>query len=322
MRITERQIRKIVREMALKSLNIAKAQPMERSEETDEPEYYGSPDEAGMFADQHPVGRNPFSAEEFYSATQKTWGREQYKRYAARQFERFPIGLNVFIVPGAAGRDVYNLVGRNDTERFTDPADPVANAVARRIIEKHFPDVPIDGSDFNILLLTGVQLSIDSSGWPSIPTIGLDLKNFLAGDGVYNTFHALFDGGPLDEYAIQLRNLADDITSIVAPGKAYYEIYKMRNNPMYGLFRVRTLQLGRVDDAREMGNELATVALVRNTVPVRPEEFPTHDINGAEIPEVYRQHGIRLATEMIPYLETIRDLHIGLAGKTVVGKHA
>jgi hypothetical protein len=323
MKLTERQIRKIVREMALKSLNITKAQPMERGEG---PEFYGSPDEAGMFPPD-PVYKtsNPFTAEEFYSSAQRTWGRESYKKYAARQFERFPVGLNVFLLPGAAGKDLYGLVNPDHTERFTVPDDPVANAEGRRIIAKHFPEVSIDGSDFNILILTGLRHKRAERGeeYSLTPYTSDTPKEFLEGEGVYNTFHSLFDGGPFDDYVVVLRNIADEIETIVAPGLEPEEtVYEMRNSPLYGLFRVKTLLRGAVQGAREMGNELAVVALIRNTVPVRPEEFPTHDIYGAEISEAARQRGMDLAREMIPLLEAIRDLYRNLAGKTIIGKPA
>jgi hypothetical protein len=323
MKLTERQIRKIVREMALKSLNITKAQPMERGEG---PEFYGSPDEAGMFPPDPGHGyktSNPFTAEEFYSSAQRTWGRESYKKYAARQFERFPVGLNVFLLPGAAGKDVYELVNPDDTGRFTVPNDPVANAEGRRIIAKHFPDVPVEDSDFNILILTGLLHKQDPSSekYSLVPYTSSPPKEFLKAEGVYNTFHSLFDGGPFDDYAVDLRNIADEIETIVAPGiKPGETVYGMRNSPLYGLFRVKTLLRGEVQDAREMGNELAIVALIRNTVPVRPEEFPTHDIYGAEISEAARQRGMDLAREMIPLLEAARDLYRNLAGKTIIGK--
>jgi len=317
MRITERQIRKIVREMALKSLNITKAQPMERGEG---PEFYGSPDEAGMFPpDPIYKASNPFTAEEFYSSAQRTWGRESYKKYAARQFERFPVGLNVFLIPGAAGKDVYELVGHDHTGRFTVPDDPVADAAGRRIIAKHFPEVSIDGSDFNILLLTGLRhkRALQGEEHSLVPYTSDTPKEFLEGEGVYNTFHALFDNGPFDDYAVSLRYLADEIASIFALGEG---IYSIRNNPLYGLYRVKTLLRGDVTGSVEMGNELAVVALIRDTVPVRPEEFPTHDTDGAEIPEKDRQRGIELAREMIPHLEAARDLYRNLAGRTIIGK--
>ena len=52
---------------------------------------------------------------------------------------------------------------------------------------------------------------------------------------------------------------------------------------------------------------------------MRPDEFPTHDMNGAEIPDDRRQMGINLVREMIPFLEDARDSWRELAGKTIIG---
>jgi len=75
----------------------------------------------------------------------------------------------------------------------------------------------------------------------------------------------------------------------------------------------------RINNLRELVNELCTVALIRNTVPVRPDEFPTHDMYGFEIPEEERNKGIDLVNQMIPFLELARDSWRDLAGKTIIG---
>jgi len=329
--ITEKQLRHLIREMALKGINITRAQQMDNSEVSD---IYRSPDESGVFPTLYypnypsTLLSPELSAEDMYQATVRAWGRESYKSYAARQFERFPIGLNVFLVPGAKGEKSLRF---NVEKRFTDPDDPAMNEKGLRIIRQHFPDVPIDNDDFNIVLLTQKA---------DINTLGVDPnkdqvpppKVFLDTQGVYNTFHALFDRGILSDrvqgsggitgHQTAMKVLTDKICAIVG-AEGYSKQKKLlvmgENSPLNSVFRLRTLRMKRVEDSSELANELFTVALIRQTVPVRPEEFPTHDINGVEIPEEKRQEGIDLVNQMIPLLENARDSWKYLAGKTIIG---
>ncbi len=333
MRITERQLRRLVREMvremALKGINIARAQKM------DDPEalgVYRSPDESGVFPPvYHPyphsdiLAKHELSVEDMYQATVRTWGREAYKSYAARQFERFPIGLNVFLVPGAKGR-------KEGSKRFTDPDDPAMNEEGLRIIRQHFPDVSIDNDDFNIVLLTQ-KVEMSMPGVDPKKDLVPPPKAFLDTQGVYNTFHALFDRGILSDrvqgpgggstgYLTAMNVLTKKICAIVGAdnhSKQKKLLNMGENSPLNGVFRLRTLRMKKIEDASELANELFAVALIRQTVPVRPEEFPAHDINGVEIPEEKRQEGIDLVNQMIPLLENARDSWKYLAGKTIIG---
>ena len=321
MRITEKELRRIIREMALKGINIARAQQMD---DTTGRQYYNSPDESGVFPKLSSPDFVPqVSAEDMYQATVRTWDRDSYKTYAARQFERFPVGLNVFLVPGAKGEAIDLLGG---VSRFTRPDDPVANAEGLRIIRQHFPGAQIDDDDFNILLLTRRAHLIGASGLKKDDIVPPP-RVFLNTEGVYNTFHALFDNGILQRERLAMSNQVDGVCAIVAGLKVIkydYQAFKKllsigQESPLNGVFRLRTLRMKKVQDTSELRHELFTVSLIRQTVPVRPDEFPTHDMNGAEIPDDRRQMGINLVREMIPFLEDARDSWRELAGKTIIG---
>ena len=319
MRITERDLRRLVREMALKGINIARAQQMD--DETSGG-LYRSPDAEGIFQPRDEFESllpNKFSADDFYRASVRTWGRDSYKSYAARQFERFPVGLNIFLVPGAKGFEHYGEVVDG---RFTELDDPRMNEKGLEFIRRHFPDVQIDADDFNIVLLTGRALpilnlqspdSIDTSKDPVAPP-----RSFLDDQGVYNTFHALFDGGILQNLSVS--NLGEEVCNIVAGTGDVESLLMMgAGSALNQIFRLRTLKMKRITNVEEVGNELATVALIRQTIPVNTENFPTHDMNGVEIPEDARAEGIKFVNIIARKLELARDAWRILSGKTIIG---
>ena len=90
-------------------------------------------------------------------------------------------------------------------------------------------------------------------------------------------------------------------------------------SPLNQIFRLRTLKMKRITNVEEVGNELATVALIRQTIPVNTENFPTHDMNGVEIPEDARAEGIKFVNIIARKLELARDAWRILSGKTIIG---
>jgi len=331
MKLNEKTLRRMIKtsleEMALKSMKVGMPKKLPAGIESsyfETPEEYEAKkiadipaqkkyyEEQGIEWDPKRSMGKTWTSEESYAAAMKTWGRKSYMSYAERQFEKFPPGLNVFVIPQSAGSV--------PTSRFTYPDDPEANAEGLKIIAQHFPDAQIDPKDFNMLILMPKIAEVgDRSKSPVLPP-----AEFLSADGIYNSFHALFDSGPLGEICENIRYLVSDVIEMICGHDAYSreaeEIARMGEaSPFAKIFRLKTLRMKKLNDAGEIAPELCTVALVRNTIPVNIENFPTSDINGREFTPEELNKGTMLLEDIAVGLEAARDAYVDLVGKTIIG---
>lgn len=317
MKLNEKALRRMIRtslkEMALKSLQVGMPREMPPGEESI---YFRTPEQINADTSRGDSGIGPeWSSEESYGAAMKTWGRKAYATYAARQFERLPIGLNVFVIPQAADEAPYN--------RFTAPGDQKANQDGLRIIRNHFPDAQIDIDDFNVIVLIPkyTELRADFESPTAIP------KYFLDFDGIYNTFHAFFDGGILDKITSKIYDNVMEILEMIGGKNEDLEQYAVhrqelirmgKESPLARIFRLRTLRMNRLTADVEIVPELCTVALIRQTIPVNID-FPPTDSTGREFSPEEISRGTALLEEIALGLEDAKNAYIDLAGKTVIG---
>jgi hypothetical protein len=317
MRISEKAIRRIIRssleEMALKTMQVGLPRPMAPGQETP---MYMTPEEFAV--SDMSVGQPNWTSQESHAAAMKTWGRKSYESYAKNQFERLPIGLNVFVLPKTGAHRTYS--------RFTDPDDDGSNTVCMNIIRRHFPDAQIDPDDLNIVILTPHWEELSNRTGPVTSP-----ADFLQFDGIYNTVHALFDSGPLGDICDEIREDVSRVVYLIAgvPEGEFISNEKLNRvigsrtkqpqSPLNGIFRLKTLRSGRLNDEAEIAPELCTVALIRNTIPVNIEAFPSENIDGVEFtPEEFNE-GMSLLEDMAMKLESARDAWQRLQGKTIIG---
>jgi len=318
MKMNEKTLRRMIKtsleEMALKSMQVGLPREMPAGEES---VYFRTPEQinADKSLGDHGIGPD-WSSEESYAATKKTWGRKTYASYAARQFERFPIGLNVFVIPQAADEIPYN--------RFTDPNDQQANQDGLRIIRRHFPDAQIDSDDFNVVVLIPKYSELRGDLYASPAALP---KYFLDWDGIYNTFHAFFDGGILNEITSNIYDNVMEILDMIGGKNEDLEQYAVhrqglikmgKESPLARIFRLRTLRMNRLTADVEIVPELCTVALIRQTIPVNID-FPPTDSTGREFSPEEILRGTALLEEMALGLEDAKNAYKDLAGKTVIG---
>jgi hypothetical protein len=317
MRISEKAIRRIIRrsleEMALKSMQVGLPRPMATGQETP---VYMTPEEYA--ASDMSIDQPSWTSQESHAAAMKTWGRKSYESYAKNQFERLPIGLNVFVLPKTGAMPTYR--------RFTDPDDDGSNRAGMNIIRQHFPDAQIDPDDLNIVILTPHQEELSARTGPVTSP-----ADFLRFDGIYNTVHALFDSGPLGDICDEIREDVSRIAYLIAgvPEGEFISNEKLsrvigsRTNqpksPLNSIFRLKTLRSGRLNDEAEIAPELCTVALIRNTIPVNVDSFPAENIDGVEFTPEEFSEGMSLLEDISMKLEGARDAWQRLQGKTIIG---
>jgi len=331
MKLNERDIRRIIRksleEMALKSIRVGMPRelpPGQESEYFETPEQYRvsreedlaalgkSYEDEGIEWELSRPGEKIWSSEESYEAAMKTWGRESYISYAKRQFERFPPGLNVFVLPQAAKGVPFS--------RFTYPDDAARNTEGLSIITHHFPDAQIDPDDFNVLVLIPKIAEVgDRSKSPVLPP-----AEFLSADGIYNTFHALFDGGPLGEICENIRQQVGEVVEMICGHDVYSReaerVLRMgEKSPFAKVFRLKTLRMKKLNDAGEIAPELCAVALIKNTIPINMENFPTQDVNGRIFTPEELNRGTMLLEDIAAALEPAKEAYVDLVGKTIIG---
>lgn len=314
MKLNEKALRQMIRnsleEMALKSMHVGMPKQLPAGLES---RYFQTPEEYAASLEQYPELRlKRWTSEESHTAAMKTWGRKSYRSYAEKQFEKFPPGLNVFVLPQSAGSA--------PDARFTYPNDAEANAEGLSIISHHFPDAQIDTKDFNILVLIPQNSEVgDRNENPVLPP-----AEFLSADGIYNTFHALFDSGPLGEICDGIRDQVSDVIEMICGHDAYSreaeQIARMGEaSPLAKVFRLKTLRMKKLNDAGEIAPELCTVALVKNTIPVNIENFPTEDASGRAFTPEEMNRGTMLLEDIAVGLEAAKEAYVDLVGKTIIG---
>jgi hypothetical protein len=198
MRITERQIRKIVREMALKSYNIV----TDDDPVGDEPFVIGNVIDKGLYDEEWPDQAtstlsytrqlDPVEREKGRDYVAGTYGQKGYRRTVERQYARVPFPVNIFVLPpGARDKQYRSIVGLTGLrERGPDPRMMGGDMQGRlmELIRVLSPDeaAQISPEDMTLIIVPG-----NNKRYPGF---------WRTYDGAYMAIHALFEyDGPFSD---------------------------------------------------------------------------------------------------------------------------
>ena len=313
MRITERQLRRLVREMALKSYNIVTDdEPL-----GDEPFVIGDvPDAAGLIDLTSPQvvrqlsytrQRDPAERVSGREYIERTYGQKGYRRTAERQYARVPFPVNIFVLPpGAYDGFHMRIAGMTGIiKRGPDPRlmDPAMQGRLMELISTLSPEeaAKIEPGDMTLIIAPGS--SKKSIGW------------WRTGDGVYMAIHALFEWeGPFADETdgvIRVYNELDNFNfeSGVIEEAGDTSIWTMEE--IMPMFKMRTmgLEIKSGADRYDIYQEICTYAFLQGAPPINLGSYPVVDREGNPLdPEITAQGNEILqrlydhVKEMIPRL--------------------
>jgi len=318
MRLTERQIRKIVREMALKSYNIIP------SDETLGGETFDLGYEEGAEVDaQYVPEPDPDVRARSGAYIGRTYGQKGYRRTVERQMERTPFPLNVFILPSV---DMfYSEAGLGGVDRSPDPArlGPDSQAKMLSFLERIAPEAAAQISPGDVTLIiqpAGLGERDESFNELTPEDIGShpNIKTWRQGDGVYMAFHAMFDNGGLGMYNVPFNDPFGRISELIME----YVIagdYERESEILAQILRIKTLRdAARTGGGHDTLDELATVAVLRDAIPVNLGSFPTEDVEGNPIPQEVVAEGNDAIQELYDAVVSVKEnVYAAIAGKII-----
>ena len=299
MRLTERQIRKIVREMALKSYNVLPSDESLGSEDVPlgyAEEKFGINSRADYDGSisYTPAAGDPRAG--IYIS--KTYGQPGYRSTVARQYGKIPFPVNIFVLPSISALDqgitsyrgTMRLV-QKDLESGTYSYDdsPILDLLER--IQPGCTSV-IEPGDATLI----IQPAGAAAGSAEEMQV-MDTRGWRQGDGVYLALHALYEaGGPMSSSMQRVEKPYKELLDLlqyagydsVPLGEALVRILRVRT--LRDAFRMQKASVARGEQnsgppSNDTEVELLVVANLIGKSPVNLNTFPTTRPDGEPLAE-------------------------------------
>jgi hypothetical protein len=330
MRITEKDLRRLVREMALKSYTVL-------------------PGEENLGGEDIPLGvdlEDPREEEVFYRPAKpedrpavqayldRTYRQPGYRRTVERQFGIIPFPLNVFVLPSVS--EIFqgvNLSRGAEVERIgtrleNGMVDHNGRKTVLDLLERIQPGCTsvIDPGDATLIVQpAGIEEKMKGKSAEEIRVMP-DIKRWREGDGVYMAIHALFEnGGPYFDYAEPLDELLDDLADLLAD--AGYHM--MEDDVAEKIIRVKTLRNYRAESLKmiqagtakprdpernrlsghDTQQEICVVANLIGKAPINTNSFPTTSREGEPLDPAL----ISAGNEKIQEIHDLAEESVGVA---------
>jgi hypothetical protein len=323
MRITERQIRKIVREMALKSYNIV----TDDDPVGDEPFVIGDvPDAAGPFDLTGPPvvrqlsytrQRDPAERAAGREYIERTYGQKGYRRTAERQYGRVPFPVNIFVLPPGDKREgttgiagLMGIIKRGPDPRLMDPA---MQGRLMELISRLSPEeaAKIEPGDMTLIIVPGS--SKKPIGW------------WRTYDGVYMAIHALFEWeGPfVDETDGVIRIYKELDRFNFESGVIEYagDTSTWTMQEIMPMFKMRTmgLEIKSGADRYDIYQEICTYAFLQAAPPIRLGSYPVVDRDGNPLDPAITAQGNEILQRLYDHVnEMIPRVYSYVQGKILI----
>jgi hypothetical protein len=326
MRITEKDLRRLVREMALKSYTVL-------------------PGEENLGKEDIPLGvdlEDPREKEVFYRPAKpedrpavqayldRTYRQPGYRRTVERQYGNIPFPVNIFVLPTVSAfvQGMNLMRGVNVGSLFTrlenGMVEGSGTAAVLDLLEKMQPgctDV-IDPGDATLIIQ---PMGTPGLGGKSAEEIRVmpDIKRWREDDGAYMAIHSLFEspGGPYYRYAQALDGPYGDLLSLLSD--AGYD--PIKSDVIEGILRVKTLRNARAAHTKKVKaglapgfysriphdteQEICTVANLIGKAPVNLNSFPQTSPEGEPLdPEL-----ISAGNEKIQEIHDLAQNAVGVA---------
>jgi len=327
MKLTERQIRQIVREMALKSYRVVSPESMP-DEEFDlgatEEKVFGSEETEAVPMTYMPE-TDPEMGEKSRAYTSRTYEQPGYRKTAERQYKSTPFPVNIVVLPDSSYGSGMRVSGRGP-----DPSKMLPGTQEKlfAFLERISPEAAasVDPGDVTLIIKPAPFSGGDGLSSLSVDEIKVmpDIKRWREGDGVYVAIHAMFEANGNFAYAVrEPAHIFARIDDLLA--EAGWEEEDIRAKAEAGILRIKTLR-NAVAKGKKQGYyeghdtdiELIVVSFLNNVPAVNLDSFPTVGLDGEPIdPEIVLE-GNGLIADLYSAVErSIADVYSKVVGKII-----
>jgi hypothetical protein len=323
MRITERQIRKIVREMALKSYNIV----TDDDPVGDEPFVIGNVIDKGLYDEEWPDQAtstlsytrqlDPVEREKGRDYVAGTYGQKGYRRTVERQYARVPFPVNIFVLPpGARDKQYRSIVGLTGLrERGPDPRMMGGDMQGRlmELIRVLSPDeaAQISPEDMTLIIVPG-----NNKRYPGF---------WRTYDGAYMAIHALFEyDGPFSDELHGVKKIykAFDMFNYEAGVVEDIDDYSSWTmEKIVPMFKMRTMssEVKQGAERYDIGQEICTYAFLQAAPPIRLGSYPVVDREGNPLDPAITAQGNEILQRLYDHVnEMIPRVYSYVQGKILI----